>query len=293
MAIHLSKAVGSLPCLQTIDLSDNGLTDAGLNPMLTAILAIPTLTELNVSQNVIGPESAEALAAYVSHPDCPLVKLIMQRADVDDFEGEAFVTAMSNSKTLKYLDLSMNLLGQAENLNTVMPDLVTAPEALASLLRTPGCVLETLILSWNMIRLDSGIDLASSISCNSSLTHLDLSDNSLNAEGGKTLGEALIDNRSIKRLIVCNNGITASACFTICVGVQENLALQYLSVDGNPIGEAGAKALMLIPTSCGGRVRIRIVVYSFTPTSADVIYPPGDHFGEKLQCLSERCRVLV
>lgn len=256
MAIHLAKAVGKLPCLQTIDLSDNGLTDAGLKPMLLAILSIPTLTELNVSQNVIGPESAEALAVYVGKEDCPLVKLIMQRADVDDFEGEAFVTAMSHSKNLKYLDLSMNKLGQAENLNTVMPHLITAPEALAGLLRTPSCVLETLIVSWNMIRLDSAIDLASSIASNSSLTHLDISDNSLNAEGGKVLGEALIDNRTIKKLLICNNNISASACFTICVGVQENLALEYLSMDGNPIGEAGANALMLIPTSCGGRVKV-------------------------------------
>ena len=254
MAIHLSKAVANLPCVQAIDISDNGLTDAGLKPMLSAVLNIPTLTELNVSQNIIGPESAEALAVYVAQPNCPLVKLVMQNADVDDFEGEAFVTAMSNSKNLKYLDLSANKLGHAENLNTVYPDLTTAPEALAALLRTPGCVLETLIVSWNMIRLDSGIDLASSLSCNSSLTHLDLSDNSLNAQGGKALGEALIGNRSIKRLLICNNGITASACFTICVGVIENLALQYLGIDGNPIGEAGAKALMLIPTSSGGRV---------------------------------------
>jgi hypothetical protein len=256
MAIHLSKAMGALTCLHTIDLCDNGLSDAGLRPMLSALLAVPTLTELNVSQNVIGPASAMALAAYVGTPGCPLVKLIMQRADVDDGEGEAFVTAMSNSKTLKYLDLSQNKLGAAENLNTVMPDLVTAPEALAALLRTRGCVLETLILSWNMIRLDSGVDLAKSISSNSSLTHLDISDNSLNAEGGKALGEALIDNRSIRRLLICNNGISAAACFTICIGVQENLALELLAVDGNPIGEAGAKALMLIPTSCGGRVSI-------------------------------------
>jgi Ran GTPase-activating protein (RanGAP) involved in mRNA processing and transport len=257
-AVHLAKALGALPCLQTIDLSDNGLSDAGLVPVLSALTAVPSLTELNISQNVIGPDSAHALAAYVSRPSCPLAKLVMQRADVDDFEGEAFVSAvlLGSSKTLTYLDLSQNKLGAAENLNTVMPDLVTAPEALAALLRTRGCVLETLILSWNMIRLDSGVDLASSVSANASLTHLDLSDNSLNAVGGKALGEALINNRSIKRLLICNNGITAAACFTICIGVQENHALEHLSVDGNPIGEAGAKALMLIPTSCGGRCSI-------------------------------------
>jgi hypothetical protein len=96
MAGHLAKAIGEIPCLMTVDISDNGLTDEGLKPMLAAILSIKTLTELNVSQNEVGGEAAEALALYVENPACPLQRLIMQRADVDDFEGERFVTGLVN-----------------------------------------------------------------------------------------------------------------------------------------------------------------------------------------------------
>ncbi|CAM9213873.1 unnamed protein product, partial [Ectocarpus fasciculatus] len=256
MAGHLAKAIKEIPCLESVDISDNGLSDEGLKPMLAAILSIPTLTELNVSQNEIGGEAAEALALYVENPNCPLQRLIMQRADVDDFEGERFVTGLLNNQCLTELDLAHNKLGTAETLNTVMPDLTTAPEALATLLRSPNCKLKVLKVPWNMIRLDSAVDLASSIAINNTVTYLDISYNSLGSDGGKTLGDALIDNRSISELHIGNNNITAVACFTICIGIQENLALTHVSMDGNPIGEAGAKSLMQIPTATGNRVTV-------------------------------------
>ena len=256
MAGHLARAIKDIPCLMSVDISDNGLTDDGLKPMLAAILSIPTLTELNVSQNEIGGEAAEALAIYVENAECPLQSLIMQKADVDDFEGERFITGLLNNRCLTHLDLAHNKLGTAETLNTVMPDLTTAPEALATLLRSSNCKLETLKVPWNNIRLDSAVDMASSIAINDTLTYLDVSYNSLGSEGGTTLGDALIDNRSIKELYLCNNNITAMACFTICIGIQENLALLHVAMDGNPIGEAGAKALMQVPTATGNRVSV-------------------------------------
>ena len=46
------------------------------------------------------------------------------------------------------LDLSSNKIGCDENLNSVMPDLVTGGEAIADLLRHPTCHIETLKLAW-------------------------------------------------------------------------------------------------------------------------------------------------
>ncbi len=71
---------------------------------------------------------------------------MLRRADVDDGECERFVTSLKTNKRLFELDLSENLLGSSENLNTVMPDTVTGGEALAELLRSEGCVLTTLKL---------------------------------------------------------------------------------------------------------------------------------------------------
>ena len=44
---------------------------------------------------------------------------------VDDFECDRFIEAVKMNSSLKELVLSRNKIGQAENLNTVYPDLTT------------------------------------------------------------------------------------------------------------------------------------------------------------------------
>ena len=256
MAARLAEALKCLPFVNHINISDNNLNDEGLKPLVDAIVNMPHIIHLDLSENVIGPLSADALATYLSNPRCPLESLILRKANVDDFEGERFVNALLGNSVIRELDLSHNLLGHAELLNTVRPNLVTAAEAIADLLRTKSCRLETLKLSWNMIRLNSGVDLARSISVNMSVTYLDLSYNALGQEGGKELGNSLLDNRSLRKLLLDNNNIDGIGCFVICTAVQENLSLRYLSMSGNPVGEAGAKALIMVPAAVGSRIEL-------------------------------------
>jgi Ran GTPase-activating protein (RanGAP) involved in mRNA processing and transport len=170
-------------------------------------------------------------------PTCPLERLILRSADVDDFECERFVEAIKNNNSLVELDLSNNKIGSAENLNTVMPDLITGGEALAELLRLPQCKLKTLKVDWNMIRLDGAIDFADSLRTNSTLTYLDLSFNSLGTDGGITMGVSILSNTTLETLILQSNNLDSVACFTICAGVIENRGLKKVVLDGNPIGE--------------------------------------------------------
>ncbi len=174
---------------------------------------------------------------HIESPTCPLERLILQTADVDDYECERFVEAIKENKSLVELDLSHNLVGSAENLNTVMPDLTTGGEALAELLRLPTCNLQILKVDWNMIRLDGAIDLANSLSINDTLTYLDLSFNSLSTDGGISLGVSILTNKRLETLIIQSNNIDSVACFTICAGVIENRGLKRVVLDGNPIGE--------------------------------------------------------
>lgn len=148
MATVLADSLRDLPYVQSIDLMDNNLTDVGMTPILNSILAITNLLELNLSNNIIGKVSAQALAEYLGSPGCPLIRLILRNADVDDEECEKFVRSIKENKNLQELDLANNKLGQAENLNTVYPDLITGGEALADLLRSPTCPLTTLKLAW-------------------------------------------------------------------------------------------------------------------------------------------------
>ena len=164
VACILAASLVDLPEIESIDISDNILTDVSLEPLLHAITNISGLVELNLSSNTIGPKAAKAISLFLSSPGCPLKKLILQNADVDDYECERFITSIQNNSTLTEIDLSSNQIGSAEALNVVKPELVTGGEAIAGLLRSPVSQLKILKLSWNMIRLHSAVDLASSLS---------------------------------------------------------------------------------------------------------------------------------
>lgn len=183
MAIKLSAVLADLPMVTVLNLADNHLTDVGLKPLLDQIVTMPNLVELNLSENTIGPLAAEALGKYLRRPALPLKRLLLCKSNVDDFEGEKFVQALVGNQTIVELDLSQNLLGHAELLNVVRPNLITAAEALAVLLQQDTCKLQELKLSWNMIRLDSAVQLSQSLAINSSLTYLDLSYNGIGQNG--------------------------------------------------------------------------------------------------------------
>jgi len=134
----LAAAIEELPFIQRINISDNNLTDTGLGPFINAIVKISGLLELNLSQNTLGPMTADSLSSYLSSSTCPLEKLVLNNADVDDFECEVlthspnhllthspnhlltqrFISAIMHNRSITDLDLSYNKIGASENLNT-------------------------------------------------------------------------------------------------------------------------------------------------------------------------------
>jgi hypothetical protein len=258
MGVIFAQSLKELPFVHTLDLTDNNLSDVGLYPIINAVVSLSSLTDLNLSENIVDGESSKALAMYLSSPTCALKRLIMQSADVDDEECQMFVASLMVSHNLELLelDLSKNIIGKSENLNTVMPDLITGGEALADLLCANTCRLQTLRLAWNMIRLDGALELARSIAGTLYLMHLDLSYNALGKDAGEVLGKSLITNQSLTYLNVSNNNINSTACFTICVGLEENKTLRTLVMDGNPIGELGFTLTSQAPITIGGRLSV-------------------------------------
>lgn len=256
----LSECILSLPYLQSINLADNTLTDASLGPLVAALVQMPNILHADLSNNVVGDVASNTLSTYLGTEICPLVKLVMRNADVDDFECTRFITAIKENKETKLqeLDLTQNLLGSAEQLNVVMPELTTAGEAFAELIETDNCQLSRLELGWNMIRGDSAIAFAVSLSMNQSITFLDISYNAFGKDGGRELGRALLGNKTLTHLDVSANNIEGTAIFCICVGLIENKIMRKLILDGNPIGSLGAKAVMQVPTMLGSRVKVSV-----------------------------------
>lgn len=125
----------------------------------------------------------------------------------------------------------------------VRPEFVTGGESLAELLHHGSCPIETLVLHWNMIRLDGAIALCNAIHANRHLTHLDLSYNAIGCAGAEILGKSLLENSILTTLSVAHNSINAVGCFALCIGLMDNTTLREFHIDGNPIGAHGCMIL--------------------------------------------------
>ena len=80
MGLILADCLSGLPFIQSINLANNNLTDVSLGPIMHAIMNIPELIFLDVSENDADSIFAELMADYLSRPSCPLIKLILRNS---------------------------------------------------------------------------------------------------------------------------------------------------------------------------------------------------------------------
>lgn len=236
------QVVERLPAMQTIDLSDNRLTDKTLMPLALKLHKLTNLTHLDLSFNKID-ESSAAIMQYLRDPACQLRTLLLNGADVDDNECGNLAAAISENKSIRTLGLAKNLIGQAELLNVVYPDLVTGGEALGEMLKVNTTLIK-LDLSWNSIRLDSAIALAQSLEMNTTLKTLLLSYNAFGDMPSQVLGRALKANKGLTELDLECNSINPKACTVLANAISFNETLLKLNINGNTLGKIGAQALV-------------------------------------------------
>lgn len=234
--------IAELPALHSINLSDNRLTDMTLMPLASKLPLMETLTFLDLSFNKID-ECSQTIMDYLRSSSCKLRSLILNGADVDDQECVNLASAISQNKSLKTLSLSRNLIGKAELLNVLHPDLVTGGEALGQMLRTNN-TLTKLDISWNSIRLDSAVALSKSLEVNQTLRVLLLGYNSFGDMPSQYLGKALKVNKSLTELDLESNSINPKAATVLANAISFNETLLKLNINGNTLGKIGAQALV-------------------------------------------------
>lgn len=284
----LAECLKDLPCLETINLNDNNLTDDSLQFLIEAIICIKSVRELDLSRNKIDGQSSDALAEYVSRKDCPLIKLTLQHADVDDGECDRFVQCLVSNEQLLELDLSSNLLGSAEFLNSVGgSEERTGGVAIAEFIQSASCRLQVLKLGWNAIRAKSAVTLTAALAFNHTLTYLDLNNNGIGYAAGEVLGDAIMENRTLRTLLVSGNNLTATACVSICIGIVENFALTYIEMNDNPIGDVGVRIIMLISVALGSRLTLHAKNCNTIATDDRCTYNPSQPCGQHTLNLSK------
>ena len=96
-------------------------------------------------------------------------------------------------------------------------------QAFADSLKEPGCKIEKITMSNNLINDSGGELMAESLRTNRTLSKLDLSWNNMCNSSGKEFSEALKDNFVIKELKIDNNTIALSVVDHIQGLVMRNL----------------------------------------------------------------------
>ncbi|ETK90001.1 hypothetical protein F441_06252 [Phytophthora nicotianae CJ01A1] len=248
--------VHDLPHVEEISVRDNRLSDDGLNELLQAVSEgslTMNLRRLDISQNQIGPKSAQTLESYLVSPHCTLEMLHVDNADIDDHECAAFMTAFEKNQSIKRLWMSRNCIGKAENLNVVQPNFTTGGEAIAKMLHV-NPVLIHLDLSWNYLRLESSIALANSIRDNGTLVELKLAYNACSDAGAMMFGEALRFNKSLQMLDLSYNSIGVKGAMVLANAIRSNRTLRKLQLNGNNIGREGGQLFMA--ALCANRTEV-------------------------------------
>lgn len=266
----LASSLPALPMLTELSVADNQLTDVGIVPLLESLVHCELVKLLNLSKNSIETKGAMALKEFLKSDQCNLDVLHLADCNLDDKKVNMFLPSISAKNTLLELDLSENLLGSHEAVNSlgarkivpggdgIMPSPVLIGESLALLLTQPHCSLRVLDLQWNRIRGASAVALCKSLAVNKSLKHVDLSFNGLGVDGGMALGNALHSNNSLVALKLKHNNISSKPCFTILSGVVTCKSLIEVDLAQNPIGEIGARHTLLLNIDHGTRVSVDI-----------------------------------
>lgn len=255
MAVLFAHSIEEMTDVQTVELSDNNLTDEGFPQVISSLACLQALTQLDFSDNAAGLGAAGALARYMVAPSCGLRKLSLHNCGVDDDFMVTFMEGVFASpvvSSLIDLNLSNNKLGKSESIHASNQSGVLLSRWLAR----EDCGLQSLNISWNMIRLDSAYNIGFSLRENKSLLSLNLSYNALGREGGLEIGAALLYNSTLRRLLLEHNALDSISTITLCAGVIENQGIEEIVFDGNPIGSKGADAIMMIPLILAGRVKV-------------------------------------
>ncbi|CAM9534671.1 unnamed protein product [Chrysoparadoxa australica] len=247
-----------LPLVRELNLRDNRLTDDSLLPLVEAIRHRTDLYSLDLSENKLDGASCTQMAEYFTDQGNNLRKFVLSRADINDSEAANFIAQMRKNSSLTHLDLSHNLIGSQESLNYVQPSFYTGAEALADWLATPRCSLKYLDVSWNTIRLDSGVQLCHALKECQCLETLNMSYNGLGSKGGEAIGDSLRVNTALRDLNIERNSITPRACFTISEGLIANEGLRKVEMGKNPLGQIGLRCVMRLPQELRNTLEVNV-----------------------------------
>jgi hypothetical protein len=177
-------------------INGNNIEDEALGEITTALRSYPYLKELCVATNsLIGRGGCESLGTIIRSAALHVKDILFVENDFDDGDLQTLVAALTNTSSLRQLDLSRNRSITATGLR-----------ALARLFHS-SCLLETLLLGGMNIGDEGAEVLADGLMGNTSLKHLVITPISagITSSGWSAFSRLLCDDSSINNTYQSNH----------------------------------------------------------------------------------------
>ena len=288
-AVNIAKAIQMNTTLQTLDMSNNEISDDGVIAISDYLKRNSSLEKLNLSTNNITSEGAKAVAEAIQ-VNTTLEKLDLSFNKLSD-DGASFISdGLKTNKSLQEIKMSTNeitnkgakTIAEALQLNTTLKQLDLSinkifddgATAISNVLKT-NITLQELNISHNNITNKGITKIIEVIQINSTLQNINISKNHISSDGLLYFMEMFKNKNSLQVVNITHNNVTRSG-FTSIKQCIENL--QYpiqICASWNEINTYG-QLVSKISKSCAPD-NIKEDVWSFQE------YDP-DHL---VMCLSE------
>ncbi|XP_072892864.1 NACHT, LRR and PYD domains-containing protein 3-like isoform X1 [Hemitrygon akajei] len=107
----VSAALRKPECkIQKLELFDVGLTDSGAEDLASALSTNRSLTDLDLSANILGDSGVKMVSAALRNPECKIQKLWLESVGLRDSGAEDLVSVLSKNTSLTELNLRLNSL---------------------------------------------------------------------------------------------------------------------------------------------------------------------------------------
>ena len=178
----LTPSLDRLPNLRVVRLSGNRLTSDTVTAALKALTVQTTgLQEIDLSNNIIGVEAVDALAALLKKN--PKVNFLNLSGNVLGDDGAvALAKVLQETQTeIPALEVNNNKIGDKGAL------------ALTEMANN-NLNIGSILLSGNRVSSDGAVGMAELLRDNVNITNLDLSGNNIGAQGAQAFRDCLLDN---------------------------------------------------------------------------------------------------
>ncbi|XP_008934215.1 PREDICTED: ribonuclease inhibitor-like, partial [Merops nubicus] len=230
---HLCKGLLTPNCsLEKLWLQNCNLSSASCETLCAVLGALPTLTELHIGDNKLGPDGVKVLCQGIRNPNCKLEKLHLEYCELTGDVMEALNATLQSKPTLQELSLSNNALGDA------------AIKQLCQGLMATTCNLKILQLENCGITSDSCGEISAVLSNKSSLTDLSVGDNKIGDAGVALLCQGVMHpNCKIQKLWLWDCDLTSASCKDLSRLMSTKETLNELSLIDNNLSDSGMEML--------------------------------------------------